>query len=120
MLAAVGRELSLVAHRILSRQSGGDELQATALISELWLKLSQPTAHTFADRHHFMKLAVRTMRNIVVDHTRRMRADKRAPPGHSWTSMVWPTRLRTAAAWISWTSTTPSRSSGGRMPMGCA
>lgn len=74
-------ELSAIAGRILGRQDPGHTLQATALLSEFWLKLSQSSANTFQDRQHFLGLAVTTMRCIVVDHAKAKRAAKRAPPG---------------------------------------
>ena len=55
-------------------------LQTTALVNEAYLKMrranSQPN-----DRTHFVKLAARAMRSIVVDHSRKKKRAKRSPPG---------------------------------------
>ena len=78
---ALARELAAIATRIMSRQPPGHTLQATALLNEFWLKLSQSESGGFRDRQHFMGLAVTTMRSIVVDHAKAKRAQKRLPKG---------------------------------------
>jgi RNA polymerase sigma factor (TIGR02999 family) len=70
-----------IAARIMFKQPAGHTLQATALLGEFWLKLSQSSANTFQDRQHFLGLAVTTMRNIVVDHAKAKRAQKRTAKG---------------------------------------
>jgi RNA polymerase sigma factor (TIGR02999 family) len=78
---ALAVELSAIASRIMSRQPASHTLQATALLNEFWIKLSQSSANTFKDRQHFLGLAVTTMRCIVVDHAKAKRAQKRTPKG---------------------------------------
>ncbi len=53
----------------------GQTLQPTALVHEAWLKLAH--ADDFANRRHFLGVAAKTMRSVLVDHVRRRRADKR-------------------------------------------
>lgn len=72
-------ELEGIARRIMGRQPAGHTLQATALLNEFWLRVSRTDPGAFQDRHHFLGVAVTTMRRIVVDHARAKRAEKRRP-----------------------------------------
>lgn len=58
------------------RGRAGDTLSATALVNEAWLKLARGDFPT-RDREHFIALAARAMRMIVVDHARQACAEKR-------------------------------------------
>jgi RNA polymerase sigma-70 factor (ECF subfamily) len=78
---ALAVELSAMAARIMGKQPISNTLQATALLNEFWIKLSQSSANSFQDRQHFMGLAVTTMRSIIVDHAKSKRAQKRTPKG---------------------------------------
>ena len=78
---ALAGDLASIASRIMLKQPRGHTLQATALLNEFWLKLSQSSANTFRDRQHFLGLAVTTMRCIVVDHAKAKRSLKRTPEG---------------------------------------
>ncbi|MEO8670491.1 MAG: ECF-type sigma factor [Tahibacter sp.] len=68
-------DLRLCAHRQL-RGSPAQTLSTTALVHETYVKLSAATLPV-ADRHHFMALAARAMRQVLVDHARRIHAEKR-------------------------------------------
>jgi RNA polymerase sigma factor (TIGR02999 family) len=76
-MALVYRELHGLAQRILDERRGGT-LQPTALVNEAWLKLV-PNAHTdgWNDRNHFLAVAAKAMRSILVDSARRRGAQKR-------------------------------------------
>ena len=52
-------------------------LQPTALVHEAYLHLVDLDRMTIHSRAHFCALAARLMRQILVDHARRRRADKR-------------------------------------------
>lgn len=54
----------------------GATLHATSLVHEAWLKLCGGD-RSFHDRQHFMGVAARAMRSVLVDHVRRKRAQKR-------------------------------------------
>lgn len=54
----------------------GHTLQPTALVHEAWLKLVGSDAD-FGNRQHFLGVAAKAMRSVLVDHVRRKRADKR-------------------------------------------
>lgn len=71
--------------QIAQRIAAGDNatLSATALVHEAYLKL-MPTdqPNTLADRQHFLRLAARAMRQVLVDAARERSAQKR---GGGWT-----------------------------------
>jgi RNA polymerase sigma factor (TIGR02999 family) len=68
-------ELHRCAHRQL-RGSGDHTLSTTALVNETWLKLAGGTLDASC-RAHFVALAARAMRQVLIDHARRVNADKR-------------------------------------------
>jgi RNA polymerase sigma factor (TIGR02999 family) len=68
-------------HRIAERQIRSERpdhtLQATALLHEAYLKLSDSARPKFLDRTHFLAVASRVMRQVLVDHARARLTDKR-------------------------------------------
>jgi RNA polymerase sigma factor (TIGR02999 family) len=70
-------ELRRVARGHLRREAPGHSLQATALVHEVYLRLVDVDRMTLESRTHFFAVAARLMRQILVDHARRKRADKR-------------------------------------------
>src|ERR1700680_2909647 len=70
-------ELRRVARGHLRREPPGHSLQATALVHEVYLRLVNVDRMTLESRTHFFAVAARLMRQILVDHARRKRADKR-------------------------------------------
>jgi RNA polymerase sigma-70 factor, ECF subfamily len=54
----------------MRRQRQGHTLQATALVSELYLKLSGRNPTTWQDREHFFRFCANAMRGILTDHAR--------------------------------------------------
>jgi len=77
------RELHQLAHRQLARGRPGDTLATTALVHEVYLKLSRAATLSAVDRNHFFSLAARAMRQIVVDQARRRAADRRPDPARA-------------------------------------
>lgn len=75
LLPLVYAEMLGIARRRLAGQRG-HTLQPTALCHEAWLKVAQGAAD-FRDRQHFLACAARAMRQILVDHARARRAQKR-------------------------------------------
>lgn len=73
--ALVYEQLHSAAHRQLRRRRDRT-LCTTALVSEAWLKLAQANVDA-RDREHFLALASRAMRMIVIDQARRSLAEKR-------------------------------------------
>lgn len=70
-------ELCELAHRQLARERPGHTLQTSALVHEAYLKLSDDSAVARRGRSYFFAAAARAMRQVLVDHARRKRADKR-------------------------------------------
>jgi len=77
LMPAVYGELHRLAARAMRGERGGHTLQATALVHEAYLRLAAGSAPRWRDRSHFYAVAARTMRRILVDHARRMRAARR-------------------------------------------
>lgn len=69
-------ELHLCAHRQL-RGAAMETLSTTALVNETYLKLVAGAKLDVASRAHFMALAARAMRQVLIDRARRSAADKR-------------------------------------------
>jgi RNA polymerase sigma-70 factor (ECF subfamily) len=70
-------ELRKIADAYLKRERNGHTLQPTALVNEAWLRLLAADQPSFETRHQFFALAAQMMRRILVDHARRVRAQKR-------------------------------------------
>lgn len=70
-------ELRLLASNYLSRERVGHTLQATALVHEAYLKLTNQSEFNWQDRSHFFAIAARSMRQILVDHARGRSRSKR-------------------------------------------
>jgi RNA polymerase sigma factor (TIGR02999 family) len=70
-------ELRRVARRRLQGEAPGHALQATALVHEVYIRLVDVDRMTLTSRAHFLGVAATLMRQILVDHARRQRADKR-------------------------------------------
>ncbi|MES2304302.1 MAG: ECF-type sigma factor [Gemmatimonadota bacterium] len=70
-----------VLHDIASRLMRGERpdhtLQPTILLHDAWLKLTADRASPWTDRGHFLALASRAMRRLLVDHARARNAAKR-------------------------------------------
>src|SRR5579871_660299 len=68
-------------HRIAARQLRGERpshtLQPTALVHEAYLKLVGDKQRGFADRVHFLAVASRVMRQVLVDYARARATKKR-------------------------------------------
>ncbi len=69
-------DLRRLAHRELARRRGAT-LSTTALVHEAYLKLDRLGGWSPRDRGHFLALASRAMRQILVDAARSRLADKR-------------------------------------------
>lgn len=77
LLPLVYDELRAIARRELRRRSAGGTLDTTALVHEAYLKLANRRCVRPADRAHFLGIAARAMRQVLVDHARRHAAAKR-------------------------------------------
>lgn len=70
-------ELRRIASRQMARERSGHTLQATALVHEAWVQLAGAAKVEWADRAHFLAIAARLMRQILVQHARARNAEKR-------------------------------------------
>lgn len=76
--AALYEQIRAVAGRVHARLgSDRDTLQTTALIHEAFLKLAGAEPVDWQGRSHFLAVAARVMRQVLVDHHRARTADKR-------------------------------------------
>jgi len=76
LVPLVYEELRALAKRELYREQQGHTLHATALVHEAYLKLAGRSMPA-SDRSHFLAIAARAMRQVLVDHARRRKAVKR-------------------------------------------
>ncbi|MBI5363898.1 MAG: sigma-70 family RNA polymerase sigma factor [Planctomycetes bacterium] len=70
-------ELRALAGAAMQRDRAGHTLQPTAIVHEAWIKLAAPGALGVNDREHFLALAARAMRQVLVDHARGKEREKR-------------------------------------------
>jgi len=70
-------ELRRIAAARLRVERDGHTLQPTALVNEAYMKLAASPGGGIQDRAHFLAVAARAMRQVLVDHARRRDADKR-------------------------------------------
>lgn len=70
-------ELRLLARRKLARRRGGQTLDTTALVHEVYLRLVDRRHADWRDRAHFLAIAATAMRHVLVDRARRRSAQKR-------------------------------------------
>lgn len=73
---AVYQELRRLAASYMRRERPGQTLQATALVNEAYLRLAD-AGIAWKDRNHFMGIAARSMKQILVDRARARGAQKR-------------------------------------------
>ena len=77
LLPLVYHELHRLAEAALRRDRSGHTLQPTALLNEAYLRLFGSKPPEFNDRAHFLGIAARVMRQVLVDYARARRAQKR-------------------------------------------
>jgi RNA polymerase sigma factor (TIGR02999 family) len=77
LLPYIYDELHGLARRIMAGERHEHTLQPTALINEAFLRLIDQSAPGIQDRVHFVRVAARAMRNVLVDHARARSAAKR-------------------------------------------
>lgn len=74
---ALEAELRTIARAHFTGERPEHTLQATALVSEAWLRLAEAGQVKFDSMPHFRAWASQVIRHILVDHARRKRAAKR-------------------------------------------
>ncbi len=77
MVPAVYDQLRQLAHDRLRDERSDHTLNSTALVHEAYLRLVDLREARFRDRAHFLAMASRVMRRVLVDYARARRAQKR-------------------------------------------
>jgi len=77
LLAVVYDELKVLAKNRMARERSDHTLQATALVHEAYMKLSNDHQVEWRERGHFYGAAAEAMRRILIDHARRAKSEKR-------------------------------------------
>lgn len=77
LLPALYADLHRIAASHLRGERRDHTLQPTALLHEAYLKLSSEGQRRFADKTHFLAVASRVMRQVLVDHARARATAKR-------------------------------------------
>ena len=70
LVPLVEKELHRLARAYMRRERMGHTLQATALVNEVFLRLARAPNSRWQDRAHFVGIAARLMRQVLVAHAR--------------------------------------------------
>jgi len=74
-------QLRRIAERHMGNERRNHTLQSTALVHEAYLKLNAVRDRTFSDEVHFLAVASRVMRQVLLDHARSRSTLKRSAGG---------------------------------------
>jgi RNA polymerase sigma-70 factor (ECF subfamily) len=74
-------ELRRLAHSFMRQERAGHTLQTTALVNEAYLRLVDVNKVAWRDRVHFLSVAARVMRRVLVDAARTRASLKRGGQG---------------------------------------
>lgn len=77
LITLLYKELRGLAGSYLQAEREGHTLRPTALVHELYLKLAGAAPLALKDRGHFLAIAARQMRRLLVDYARQASAQKR-------------------------------------------
>ena len=77
LIPVVHKELRRLAHRYMNGEREGHTLQTTALVNEAYLRLVDSSQVEWQNRAHFLAMAARVMRRVLVDSARAKRYHKR-------------------------------------------
>ncbi len=75
LFARLYDDLRMIARRYMAGERVDHPLQPTALVHEAYMRLMASGAR-ITDRAHFLRLAARTMRRILIDEARRRNANR--------------------------------------------
>jgi RNA polymerase sigma factor (TIGR02999 family) len=79
LIPLVYKELRLAAHRCLRDERPDHTLESTELVHEVYLRMAGGDPPAIQNRAHFVAIAAKLMRQILVDYARRRGAAKRGP-----------------------------------------
>lgn len=77
LFSEVYKELRRMAAHFMQLEQAGHTLQPTALVHEVYVRVLGSGPAQLQDRQHFMAVASRAMRHVLVDHARSRQANKR-------------------------------------------
>lgn len=77
LVALVYPQLRAVARRQLAGRRAGLPFETTGLVNEAYLRLARAPADPWKSRSHFLGVAARAMRQVLVDYARSRQASKR-------------------------------------------
>jgi RNA polymerase sigma factor (TIGR02999 family) len=77
LIPRVEAELRRLARAYMARERRGHTLQTTALVNEAFVRLVDARTVRWQDRAHFVGIAARLMRRVLVDHARSRGYQKR-------------------------------------------
>ena len=77
LVPSLYHELHSLAHQRLKKEGDQRSLNTTGLVHEAYLRLIDSAATAFDGRDHFLAVASRVMRNVLVDNARARNAAKR-------------------------------------------
>jgi len=79
LTSLVYSELYRLARYYMARERSGHTLQPTALVNEVFVRLTGGKPVQWQDRGHFFAVSAKLMRRILVDFARARRSNKRGP-----------------------------------------
>ena len=82
LLNLLYKELHTLAERFMRSQRSGHTLQPTALVNEVYLRLGGEKQANWESRSHFLRVAARAMRQVLINYALQRDSDKR---GGKWT-----------------------------------
>lgn len=71
------QELKRIAYSKIQQEHNNISITGTELVHEVYMKMVDQTRIEAQDKNHFMAIAARCMRQILVDHARKRKAEKR-------------------------------------------
>jgi RNA polymerase sigma-70 factor, ECF subfamily len=77
LLPLVDAELRRIGKQYMARERAGHTLQPTAVVNEAFLRLIDARQIDWQDRAHFLGIAARLMRRVLIDHARNRGYQKR-------------------------------------------
>lgn len=83
LLPLLYSELRALAGTFFKDERADHTLQPTALVNEAYIRLVGGESIHATSRAHFMALAAKVMRQLLIDHARAKRTQKRGGPGES-------------------------------------
>jgi RNA polymerase sigma factor (TIGR02999 family) len=82
LYALVYDELHALAGFYMRQERSDHTLQTTALVHEAYMRLEGASEAAWEDRAHFLRVATRSMRRVLIDYARRRGSDKRSGGWH--------------------------------------